>query len=303
MPNISVEEFARISHLNDEETAALKAILADAKIMEWARDIAEKSFITVPQQDPPVYPEGAEQAQAWFAAVYLAYDAAVEHYAKRGFPLSVLHDGMTDLPCWLRNEKRNTGVIGLGRGKTWQATIYRGNVIRFGRLECNAERYFDGDELRNKNGEVIISNGEPVINLHIPEDGPMDMESCGKSMKRMADFFAEYRPDYQWKGFLCQSWLLDRQLRKMLPESANIIKFQDLGICYEMNIPTETVFRVCGTADPQKIENPTSLQRKVAEFVKDGGIFYAEGMFIERKEIEKVNYDLEKLIARTRAVK
>ena len=135
-----------------------------------------------------------------------------------------------------------------------------------------------------------------VINLHIPEDGPMDLTLCSDSIKRIADFFAVYRSDYHWCGFLCQSWLLDRQLRAALDKESNIMKFQNLGIHYVMYPNDDTIFRLFGTADPTSITTPTRLQKFAIKFLQNGGIFIEEGMFIPRREIEAANYDLNKII-------
>ena len=46
-----------------------------------------------------------------------------------------------------------------------------------------------------------------------------------------------------------------------------------------------TVFRIFGTpeTDPDSVENPTSLQKKTAEFIRNGGKFMEEGMFITKE--------------------
>lgn len=114
----------------------------------------------------------------------------------------------------------------------------------------------------------------------------------------MAEFFAEYRKDYQWKAVICQSWLLDTQLEGMLPESSNIIKFQKLGIHYQVDEKADTVFRIFGSQDPFTVKNPTTLQRNAAEFLRQGGVFREEGLFIPRGKLEDVKFDLNKLISR-----
>ena len=116
------------------------------------------------------------------------------HYERRGYPLEVLYETMTDLGIWLRNTKRNYGVIGVAAcARMWQTSIFSGSVIRFGRLECNSEHYYSKEPLTDENGNVILQSGDAVINMHIPEDGPMDIEECKKSMQRMREFFEKYR--------------------------------------------------------------------------------------------------------------
>ena len=294
--SISVEEFARRTQLTAEESAALREIISDPEIVKMAQEIAERCFIPDEYQAPPEYPESDKLARAWFAAAYFGAEAAEKHYQRLGFPRETLLETMTDLPIWLRNCKRNYGVYGLRQARDWQVMLFRGAVTRHGRLECNTKHLFQFDDLVDESGRVILKKGDPVINLHIPEDGRMDMKSCSVSLRRMSNFFAEYRSDYEWKGFICESWLLDPQLKPMLPENSNIVKFQSLGYCYDVGHYDGTVFRIFGSADPQKIENPTSLQRKAAEFLEAGGKFGSGGFFIPRKNAEAVDFELERLI-------
>lgn len=289
------EQFAEICRLNQEEKDSLLEILNDPEITDWAHQIAEHCFIPEVSGNAPDFPKGDKLSKAWFAAAYFGAEAAKEHYRRQGFPEEVLFETMTDITAWLRNTKRNNGIIGIGYGRSWQAILYHGTVTRHGRLECNTECFYDGPQLTDESGNRVVQKGDALIQIHIPEDGPMDMESCGKSMKRMAEFFAKYRPDYNWTGFHCVSWLLDSQLVPMLSENSNIMKFRNLGYNYPVDIKSDTVYRVFGTTDPFTVENPTSLQRNIVEFLKKGGVFLEGGMFIPRASVEAVDYDLEKL--------
>ena len=99
-----------------------------------------------------------------------------------------------------------------------------------------------------------------------------------------------------WLGDAVMTLPALHALRQMLPESSNIVKFQKLGIHYPVDEPADTVFRIFGSQDPFQIKNPTTLQRNAADFLKHHGVFREEGLFIPRRQIEKVNFDLEKLL-------
>lgn len=300
MHDISIEEYAVISRLTPEETAALRAILDDKELKDMAAVIAEKCFITGEMLPLPDWQENNRLSQAWFAAAYIGSSASREHYRRRGFPESVWRESLTDMPIWLRNAKLNSNVIGLEKARQWTVMLYSGAVTRHGRLECNSEHYYAYEDLTDDVGNIMLAHGDPVINLHIPEDGPMKMIDCGESMRRMAEFFAQYRSDFNYKGFVCASWLLDRQLSDMLPESSNILKFQQLGQRYILNETEEPIFRIFGSRQIDEIASPTTLQRNAAAFIKAGGKFRNEGFFIPRQEAEEVDYDLESLIAARR---
>ena len=290
------EEFVNVSELNGREAAALRAILQDAAVMELARLIARTCFFPGGGAPPALDQDENTLSRAWFGAAFLSFEASRERYRQLRFPEAVWRESMTDLKLWLRYTERNDGVIGIWRHpRDWQIAIYRGEVTRHGRLECNTERHYNRETLFNEDGQPILEPGDPVINVHIPEDGPMDMPSCGASIKRMAAFFAQCRPGYDWKGILCESWLLDRQLLPLLSETSNIARFQSLGRHYYIAPTDHTVWRIYGTKDPFSIAHPTSLQRNVAQFMRDGGTFMAEGMFIPRRQIEAADYELSRL--------
>ena len=279
----SVAEFAAASKLEADEVSALKEILADPKLAEKGRRLAELSF--APGSELPAYPEGGDFSRIRYAAAFFAAPRIPGFFAAFGFPEQVMLETMTDLPVWLRNEKRHRHVCGLSvRAWEWQVVLYSARVVRLGRLECNTLHVYKREVLKDAAGNILLNPGDPVINLHIPEDGPMRIGDCIASMRRMADFFARYRKEIDWKGFLCESWLLDRQLRPMLPENSNIVRFQDLGVHYFIHETRDSVFRIFGTpeADPDAVANPTTLQRNAAKFIRDGGRFMEEGMFIPK---------------------
>lgn len=294
---MNIADFAAIARLEPEEISALKYICSNKSIMLMAQKIAEKTFQTEPVEELKCFPESPELAQAWFAAAYLSIDHSWNKFKLLGYPEAVWLDTMSDMAIWLRHEKRNKGVIGLGEvARWWTALLYNGKVIRRGRLECNTSYCFKGNDILNAENELLLARGDKVINLHIPEDGAMDMALCSASLKAMAEFFSKYHPDYDWKGFICQSWLLDSQLCSLLPEHSNIVKFQNSGIHFPVDTPADTVFRIFGEKDISQIKTPTTLQRKAAEFLQAGGTFREEGIFISRRKIEAVDFDLEKLL-------
>ena len=294
-------QFSEYCKLSPEEFKVLLEILNDPELVEWAHLIADQCFIPETAGSAPELPEGERLAKAWFAAAFFGAEAAKEHYRKKGLPVEVLYETMTDITAWLRNSKRNHGVIGLSYARLWEVMLWHGEVTRHGRLECNTESFYDGPELTDESGSALVKKDDPVIQLHIPEDGPMDLDSCGRSMKRMSEFFAQYRPDYHWAGFSCVSWLFDPQLLPMFPNHSNVLKFHALGCSYPVDIKSDTKFRVFGSFDPDTIKNPTTLQRNAAVFLRSGGVFKEGGLFIPRKAVEAVNYDLEKLFIRNSA--
>ena len=71
----------------------------------------------------------------------------------------------------------------------------------------------------------ILTNGDPVIALHIPAGGGLTPESIDQAIAETKTFVKTYYPDIPYKAFVCSSWLLDPQLKSLVGNEANMAKF------------------------------------------------------------------------------
>ena len=69
-----------------------------------------------------------------------------------------------------------------------------------------------------------VKTGDNVLEIHIPEGGPLSKEACQKSIEAAKKFFKEYFPEFEYKCFTCHSWLLDASLEKFLKPESNILQ-------------------------------------------------------------------------------
>ncbi|MBN2312153.1 MAG: DUF5596 domain-containing protein [Candidatus Hydrogenedentes bacterium] len=122
--------------------------------------------------------------------------------------------------------------------------------------------------------DCALRKGDPVLSVHIPATGPLDHAACVASYRRAMAFFPAHVPEHPFKGFYCNSWLLDCQLGEHLPESANIVRF--LRDWYVLPAPNassaQTIERVFGwdVTDPFEQPADTTLRRIVIEHMKHG---------------------------------
>ncbi|MBO7147030.1 MAG: DUF5596 domain-containing protein [Lentisphaeria bacterium] len=148
-------------------------------------------------------------------------------------------------------------------------------------------------ELLKSEWKEVLKYGDPVINIHIPESGPLKAQACKESMIRAREFFAEYLPAYQWKAFFCDSWLLDPQLQSILPPESNIREFQRNGYLIPFPGEADTVFRCFGVKASRDgvgtVPLISSLQQKLASFLKDGGRFHYGAAFLLKEDMETSN--------------
>ena len=74
--------------------------------------------------------------------------------------------------------------------------------------------------------EAGVLPGDPVLEVHIREGQPLTPEACSRSIAFAREFFPKYFPQHHFKCFLCDSWLLDPDLRRFSAEGSNILQFQ-----------------------------------------------------------------------------
>lgn len=125
---------------------------------------------------------------------------------------------------------------------------------------------------------LVCKEGSPVISVHIPEGEPLTPSLVDESFS-MA--LARFNPAL----FVCDSWLLDPELGKVLPLESNICNFMQRFLKFPVAFTTPQIYeRVFGfgvtKADILGWECTTSLQRKVQEHILDGGVFQTMGGFI-----------------------
>lgn len=79
--------------------------------------------------------------------------------------------------------------------------------------------------LKKSEWHKLIVPGDDVVALHIPPGGGMTDESVSAAFAEAEEFMAKYYPEVDYKGFVCGSWLIDKQLIDLLGEEKNISKF------------------------------------------------------------------------------
>lgn len=206
----------------------------------------------------------------------LAADTYTE-YQKRGYPDEVFDQTFYDITIWCRECYRKHGVYGLDE-LWWLGQSVKMNLFRLGRLQF--EPIVTEKDMKGK--ELVVPAGTKVLNVHIPEGEPLGMEACQASFCRAEEFFGE-----EYQAYVCDSWLLSPHLKEILPETSNIIRFQELFEITDVGYPyPQAEQRIFGEVLEDKSQYPqeTSLQRKAKEYVLSGrdlgigaGVFLMHG--------------------------
>lgn len=166
------------------------------------------------------YDHNADFARNFPMYLYFCEDLQ-KQYKQRGIEEKYLLDTLGDIVIWAKTHYGMHQRLGVSE-TNWLYRHLTMKLIRLGRLQfCMAPAEHGTPDGR-------ISEGENVLEIHIPEGEKLDCEACFKSIDAAKAFFAKYFPEFDYKYFTCHSWLLDSTLKKMLPEKSNILKFQKL---------------------------------------------------------------------------
>lgn len=145
-----------------------------------------------------------------------------------------------------------------------------------------------------------LSNGMPVLDLHIPAGGGMSWDAVTDSFTQALDFFARYHLDQPFAALVTTTWFMDPRLADILPADANPVRLQRAA--YLFPVPPSPgglwfVFLRDTTGDPATLPRDTSLRRHVADFLASGGTWNGGGMFILREHLRHPHDGLYRTLA------
>lgn len=154
----------------------------------------------------------------WVLWFYLKLTCEVhEMYKEKDISEEIFHDTFSDITIWCKECYRKYKVYGLEEVE-WVAKSIRMELFRLGRLQF--EPLILDQKLAQK---YHLPSGEKVLNVHIPAGEKLDYCECQKSFESAKKFFSN-----EDVIFICDSWLLSPELREILPETSNIIRFQKM---------------------------------------------------------------------------
>ena len=167
----------------------------------------------------------AEKTGEWGYSLYmialiLLTEVAKGHYEKAGIPLTLWKENFVDLKYKLIECKLVKGVWGTFV-PDWYFGFFDVSRFAFGKLQfelVDFGRSYSDDE-------VVLTEKNPVINVHIPRTGtrltPKDVD---EALEKAAEFFKK-KYDLDEAVFVCHSWLLYPANKDMLSPSSNLYSF------------------------------------------------------------------------------
>ncbi len=137
--------------------------------------------------------------------------------------------------------------------------------------------------------ELVLSPGDLIYEVHIPEGGGMTPDACLDSMKQATEFFPRYFPGQQAAGFACSSWILNPELEQIYRADSNIVKWQRELYLYPTWAGTRSGLSfIFGSADFDLATAPrdTSLRRALLDQLAADGRLIGGGMFLLLEDFE-----------------
>jgi len=234
----SIKTFAFVDESNDEIVKIIKAI-------------AEK--------------EGIEKDLVMLSAVLLLGMDAHERYRKENISDEVYYDSMKDITIWTKTCMKEAGHVGLYEFG-WIMSFIRAEIIRLHRLEFHQIRFNPADCWQKD--DLTVNKGDRVINIHVPEDGPLKHEDVIESYRRAYRYFGKAGK----AAFVCHSWLLYPGMLEFLSEKSNIRAFAEDFDIIEVDHAKNSgdLWRIFGkrrSYNPAELPRENSLQRGMADYL------------------------------------
>lgn len=151
-----------------------------------------------------------------FLALYTQFAQSLwPVYCQRGISREIYLATFADIVLWEQEYFCATGEHGLGETE-WLSSHLRMGLFQLGSLQFQP---VDGSVPKEWDG-VGISRNELVLNVHIPKGANINSAAVEDSYRRALDFWQVDRA-----VLLCESWLLEPELSKLLPLDSRIRTF------------------------------------------------------------------------------
>lgn len=187
-------------------------------------------------------------------------------YSEYGISDSIYYATMSDIKIWCEN-CGNKGLHNYG----WLKNHVSFELFRLGRLQFQLYECKNRTLLYNK---LPFSYGEKLIYVHIPQGEKLIKEDCINAFKTANRFFEKYFPDYNYRYYFSESWLLYDNNKEFMSSDSNILAFSTLFThCYSVKIDKQAIERIFGKRQLMKKNYPekTSLQKSSKKYMLNGG--------------------------------
>ena len=247
-----------------------KTLEFPAEYDEQFYDILSKNEIDESVCIDSYLPEKYTSEQNVLNYLYMC-EAAKKRYEEKGISSDILYATLKDIVFYSVACSEINGRFCLGVYE-WIHRHLSLNLFQLGRLQ------FGMGECEHDVPERCLSKGDNVLEIHIPEGGPLTKSACLESIAMAKEFFAKYFPDFKYEHFTTDTWLLDTTLNDLLKPGGNIIEFQGMFDIAERKKSDEILRYVFKWNTERSNVKDAICKSKFAESIKiralSGGDFY-----------------------------
>lgn len=143
-----------------------------------------------------------------------------QRYIELGISNDIFIDTMKDIAIWCENNN-NKGL----KNYAWIQNHLKSELFRIGRLQY---QIFVCNDNSLDYRKLPFSKGDNTLYVHIPQGEKLNYSKCIDSLKKAKKFFENYFKDYEYRFFICESWLLYENNWEFMKPSCNILQFQSL---------------------------------------------------------------------------
>ncbi len=221
---------------------------------------------------------GCEAYELSLAATLLFTRNMREVYEREGYDTEIYWNSLKDIGIWAQACKDEFGYWGMERFG-WLCGTLRGRLWRLGRMQFERIEFEEG---RYEGNGVVLSDGDIVINTHIPQGEPLTPELRKDAFDRAVKFFGS-------NIFMCESWMLWPAHYEMLKPTSNVISFMDdFDIFKQHEYPgVNDLWRIFGYLPdyrPEKLPANSSMQRAYIKRMQENGGLTGCGYGIHKHE-------------------
>ncbi len=251
--------------------------------------------------------------RAYLLLALSQFEAARARHQATGVRPEISLSTLSDLGIWVRQFQAQAGTIGITLEiLDWSQRYLRGELFRLGALQfelrpfggpITAHRHRvtgvarlawheggrDADEIDVRAGvrtgipfvahpdEVrVLDPASRVLDLHVPAGVRLGVSTLVDSIRDARAFFAGRAPELEPVGMSGEAWLLDPQVKILLPRSRGVHALQDACLLYPSKLTEEKTIRRLFGPDVRRDmlaslprERMTSFHRAVVDFLSD----------------------------------
>ena len=156
--------------------------------------------------------------------------------------------------------------------------INRGIEGRY--ISSDGQIYGEKEFFSEEKYRILIHPGDQCLGVHIPDEGDFSETACENSYERAKRVFASCFPEFDFKGFHCESWMMAPQLKQYLKPGSNILSFSGKFLKYPLPSENEDVLNfvfLLKFTSYDDLPEDTSLQRNLKKLYQSGGKLYDYG--------------------------